>query len=241
MTGTILNFITVVAGAVTGKLIGERLPPRMRETVMHVIALVTLVIGADMALKTRNPLVLLLSLVLGAVVGELLRVEDGINRLGELAERRLSREGNGDFARGFITTSILFCVGPMTLLGCLNDGLRGDYRLLAIKSTLDGISAIAFASALGWGVLLSALTVLLVQGTLSLGAHALAPLLSDPAGQAELFAAGGVMMLGLGLRILELKPIRVGNLLPALLFAPLLVAGLKALARAHLLPPGLNP
>ncbi len=203
---------------------------------MHVIALVTLVIGADMALKTRNPLVLLLSLVLGAVTGELLHIEDRINRLGALAEQRLAKPGDGDFARGFITTSILFCVGPMTLLGCLNDGLRGDYRLLAIKSTLDGVSAIAFASALGWGVLLSAGTVLVVQGALSLGAHALAPLLSDPAGQAELFAAGGVMMLGLGLRILELKPIRVGNMLPALLYAPLLTLLAHWLAQRGVLP-----
>jgi uncharacterized membrane protein YqgA involved in biofilm formation len=234
--GTVLNFITVVAGAVTGKLIGERLPPRIRETVMHVIALVTLVIGADMALKTRNPLVLLLSLVLGAVPGELLRIEDGIYRLGAVAERRLASDASGDFARGFVTTSILFCVGPMTLLGCLNDGLRGDFRLLAIKSTLDGVSAIAFASALGWGVLLSAGTVLVVQGALSLGAHGLAPLLANPERQTELFAAGGVMMLGLGLRILELKPVRVGNLLPALIYAPLLAAVAHWLAAHGVLP-----
>jgi uncharacterized membrane protein YqgA involved in biofilm formation len=227
--GTVINVGTVVAGAVAGKLIGDRLPPRMRETVMHVIALMTLVIGAGMSLKSQNPLILLGSLVLGALTGEALRIENGIHQLGEVAERRLGgqagpQESPGDFARGFVTTSILFCVGPMTLLGCLQDGLHGDYQLLAIKSLLDGISAIAFASALGWGVLLSAGTVLIVQGGLTLGARALSPLVGDAAMQAELFAAGGVMMLGLGFRLLELKQIRVANLLPALVYAPLLVA-----------------
>ena len=231
MLGTVINVGTVVAGAVVGRALGSRFSPAIRESVMHVIGLMASVLGADMALKTRNPLIVLVSLVLGAITGELLRLETGIDRLGVAAEKRLGggREGAqpdgkpGDFARGFVTTSILFCVGPLTLLGCLQDGLRGDYGLLATKATLDGISSIAFASALGWGVLLSAVTVLVVQGSLTLGARALEPLLADPAMQAELFAAGGVMMLGLGLRLLELKPIRVANLLPALLYAPLLV------------------
>lgn len=224
MIGTAINVVTVVVGGVAGLAIGKRLPPAIRETVMHVIGLVTLVLGTSMFLKSQNPLILLGSLVLGGVTGEILRIEDGVNRLGAFAERKLtgSTEG-GDFARGFVTTSILFCVGPMTLLGCLNDGLRGDYSLLAVKATLDGIGAVAFASALGWGVLLSAGTVLVVQGSLTLGARALEPLIRDAGMQAELFAAGGVMMLALGLRLLELKQIRVGNLLPALLYAPLLV------------------
>jgi uncharacterized membrane protein YqgA involved in biofilm formation len=224
VTGTLLNVATVVAGSLAGKAVGARLPERVRETVMHVIALVTLVIGADMALKGRLPLVLLGSLVLGAITGELLRIEAGIERLGAYAERRLAGASTGgDFARGFVTTSILFCVGPMTLLGCFNDGLRHDYSLLAVKATLDGISSIAFASVLGWGVLLSAVTVLVVQGSLTLGAQALEPVLRDEAMRAEVFAAGGVMMVALGFRLLELKPIRVGNLLPALVYAPLLV------------------
>lgn len=224
MIGTLINVATVVAGSVVGRAIGNRLPERVRETVMHVIGLMTLTLGVGLVVKTRNELVVLLALLLGAITGELLHIEDGIRRLGEWAEHRLTgkREG-GDFVRGFVTTSILFCVGPMTLLGCFQDGLTGEYPLLAIKSTLDGISSIAFASALGWGVLLSAVTVLVVQGGLTLGARWLQGPLSDPAVQAELFAAGGVMMLALGLRLLEIKPIRVGNLLPALVYAPLLV------------------
>jgi len=224
VVGTVINVATVVAGTLLGRAIGTRLPDRMRETVMHVIALVTLLIGMEMALKTRLPLVLLGSLVLGALTGEALRIEDGINRLGEAAERRFTAgRGGGDFARAFVTTSILFCVGPMTLLGCLEDGLRGDYRLLATKALLDGVASVAFASALGWGVLLSAATVLVVQGALTLGAGALEPFLRSEAMRGEVFAAGGVMMLGLGIRLLELKQIRVSNLLPALLYAPLLV------------------
>jgi uncharacterized protein len=231
MLGTVINVGTVVVGTVAGRALGSRFSPAIRESVMHVIGLFALVLGADMALKSRNPLIVLVSLVLGAITGELLRVEAGIDRLGMAAERRFGgkQEGAqpegkpGDFARGFITTSILFCVGPLTLLGCLQDGLRGDYGLLATKATLDGISAVAFASALGWGVLLSAVTVLIVQGSLTLGARALEPVLADPAMQAELFAAGGIMMIGLGVRLLELKPIRVANLLPALIYAPLLV------------------
>jgi len=230
LIGTALNVATVVVGTVAGRAIGERLPGNIRETVMHVIALMTAVLGAGMALKSRNPVVLLGSLVLGGITGELLRVEAGIDRLGAAAERRLSGgAGGGDFARGFVVTSILFCVGPMTILGCLNDGLRGDYSLLAVKSTLDGISAMAFASALGWSVLVSAGTVLVVQGGLTLGAGAVAPVLQDPGIQAEIVAAGGVMMLGLALRLLDLKPVRVGNLLPALLYAPLLVAAARCL------------
>lgn len=224
MMGTLINVATVAVGAVLGRALGARLPDRVRETVMHVIALVTLVLGIGMVLKSADTLVLLSSLVLGAVTGEALRIEAGIERLGRFAERRLTgKTEGGDFVRGFVTTSILFCVGPMTILGCLNDGLRGDYRLLVVKATLDGISSVGFASALGWGVLLSALTVLVVQGGLTLGARALEPLLLDQAVQNELFATGGVLMLGLGFRLLELKPIRVANLLPALAYAPLLV------------------
>lgn len=234
MIGTLLNVTTVVVGSFVGRAIGDRLPARVRETVMHVIALITLVLGIGMVTRSQNMLALLLAMIMGAVTGELLHIEEGIRRLGEWAERRLTgKSEGGDFVRGFVTTSILFCVGPMTILGCFQDGLSGRFELLAVKSTLDGISAIAFASALGWGVLLSAVTVLVVQGALTLGARWLQGPLQDPALQAEILAAGGVMMLGLGLRLLEIKPIRVANLLPALVYAPLFV---KLLAWLHFPP-----
>jgi uncharacterized membrane protein YqgA involved in biofilm formation len=200
------------------------------------IALIVLLIGIQMGLRTRNVLYVMGAILLGGLAGEGLQIEGRLAALGRLLERRLgghrgSKPGTGEaFSRGFVTTSILFCVGPVTLLGCLQDGLTGDIRLLAIKSVLDGFSAIAFASALGWGVLCSAGTVLVVQGGLTFSAHALNGALT-PAMTAELFATGGVMMLGLGIQLLELKPIRVANLLPALLLAPALVAMVEAFQR----------
>lgn len=231
--GTLLNTATVVVGALLGKAIGDRLPPRLRETAMHAIGLMTLALGMQMALGSRNGVVVLGALLLGGLTGEALRIEDRLNALGDWVERRVERggkpESRGNFSRGFVTTSILFCVGPMTLLGCMNDGLRGDIRLLAIKSTLDGFSALAFASTLGWGVLCSAGTVLVLQSLLTFSAGVLNAWLTEPM-RAELFATGGVMMLGLGLRLLDLKPIRVANFLPGLLYAPLLVALAQAIA-----------
>jgi uncharacterized protein len=236
--GTLLNTATVVVGALLGKAIGDRLPPRLRETAIDAIGLMTLALGMQMALGSRNGVIVLGALLLGGLTGEALRIEDRLNALGDWVERRVSGDGEtevsparpvGDFSRGFVTTSILFCVGPITLLGCLNDGLRGDIRLLAIKSTLDGFSALAFASALGWGVLCSAGTVLVLQSLLTYSAGVLNAWLTEPM-RAELFATGGVMMLGLGLRLLDLKPIRVANFLPGLLYAPLLVALAHAIA-----------
>lgn len=226
MLGTIINTVAVIVGTLIGRAVGHRFSPRVRETVIHVIGLLTITIGMGNAMQSKTPVALILGLILGALTGEWLRIEDRIQRLGEWCEQRLVRdpeETGGDFARGFVTTSILFCVGPMTILGCIQDGLSGDYRLLAMKSALDGVSSAVFAAALGWGVMLSAVTVLVVQSVLSLGASGLQPVLRDPVLTAELFAAGGVMMLGLGLRLLDLKQVRVANLLPALIYAPLLV------------------
>lgn len=233
MIGTLINVAAVVAGAAAGRLLGDRFSPRIRETTLQVIGLVTIVLGLDLARQSNNMLYVLGGLVLGGAAGELLQLEERLGRIGDRAEARLSRGGGepGSFSEGFVSTSILFCVGPLTILGCLRDGLSGDYRLLAVKSLLDGISSIAFASALGWGVMLSAVTVLVVQGSLTLGAGALAPLLTDQALMVEAYAAGGVMMLGLGLRLLNLVKVRVANLLPALVAAPALV-GLARLAEA---------
>lgn len=224
MVGTLINVVAVVAGAAAGRLLGDRFSPGIRETTLQVIGLVTIVLGLDLARRSNNMLYVLGGLVLGGAAGEMLRLEHRLGQLGDRAEARLSGGGEpGSFSEGFVSTSILFCVGPLTILGCLRDGLTGDYRLLAVKSLLDGISSIAFASALGWGVMLSAVTVLVVQGSLTLGAGALAPLLSDQAMMVESYAAGGVMLLGLGLRLLNLVKVRVANLLPALVAAPALV------------------
>jgi uncharacterized protein len=194
----------------------------MRATAMQAIGIVTLLVGVANFLEYGSPLVPLVSVVAGLVVGELVGIEAWLERLGDHLEKRFSK-GESPVSRVFMTTSLLFCVGPLTVIGSLEDGLRGDYSLLALKSALDFIAALTFASALAWGVLLSAGTILLVQGPLTLGAGFVEPFVTDAMISAAT-ATGGVLIVGLGLSLLDLNRVRVGNMLPALLFAPLLVA-----------------
>ena len=219
--GTAINVVAVLAGGSIGMLVGAKLPEGMRGTAMQAIGIVTLLVGVSNFLAYDNPLVPLVSVILGLMVGELCRIEDRLKHLGAVLETRFS-SGESPVSRAFVTTSLLFCVGSLTVMGSLEDGLRGDYDLLALKSVLDFIAALTFASVLGWGVLLSAGTVLVVQGTLTLGARLVAPVVSDPM-IAAATATGGVLLFGLGLLLLDLKEIRVANMLPALVFAPLLV------------------
>lgn len=220
--GTAINVIAVLAGGSIGLLVGAKLSESIRTSAMQAIGIVTLLVGVSNFLAYDNPLVPLVSVILGLVVGELCRIEDRLKHLGEGLEARFS-SGDSPISRAFVTTSLLFCVGSLTVMGSLEDGLRGEYNLLALKSVLDFIAALAFASVLGWGVLLSAGTVLVVQGSLTLGAKLVAPVVSDPM-IAAATATGGVLLCGLGLMLLDLKEVRVANMLPALLFAPLLVA-----------------
>jgi uncharacterized membrane protein YqgA involved in biofilm formation len=194
----------------------------MRSTAMQAIGIVTLLLGVSHFLEVDNVLVPLISVILGLAVGELLGLDALLRRLGDFLEKRFSK-GESPVSRAFVTTSLLFCVGPLTVIGSLQDGLNGDYTLLALKSALDFIAALAFASVLGWGVLLSAGTVLAVQGSLTLGAAFLDAVITGPMITATT-ATGGVLIFGLGLGLLDLKEIKVANMLPALLVAPLLVA-----------------
>ena len=219
--GTAINVLAVLAGGSIGTLAGARLPEGMRSTAMQAIGIVTLLVGVSHFLKVDNVLVPLVSVILGLVVGELLDLDARLRRLGNYLERRFSK-GESPVSRAFVTTSLLFCVGPLTVIGSLQDGLNGDYSLLALKSALDFIAALAFASVLGWGVLLSAGTVLVVQGSLTLGAGFLNALITGPM-ISSTTATGGILIFGLGLGLLDLKEVRVANMLPALLFAPLLV------------------
>ncbi len=164
----------------------------------------------------------LVSVIAGLLIGELLGIEGGLRRFGDRLEKRFSR-GESPVSRAFVTTSLLFCVGPLTILGSLQDGISGDYRLLAVKSALDFVASLSFASILGWGVLLSAGAVLVVQGTLTL-AGAFFGAFMDESMILALTSTGGVLLLGLGLVLLDLKEVRVANMLPALAFAPLLIA-----------------
>jgi uncharacterized membrane protein YqgA involved in biofilm formation len=236
MTGTILNVATVLIGGTAGTILGDRLPPRVRETVVHALGLATLTIGMSLAigqlaeaeqyLSRLTFLVALASLLGGAVLGEVLGIDEAVNRLGQWLEGRIQPTTGGEgspFSRGFVTASLVFCVGPLTLIGCFQDGLTGDYTLLAIKSTLDGFAALAFASSMGVGVNFAALTVLIYQGGLTLGAG-LANQVLTPAMIAEMSATGGMLILAIGLGLLDIKRIRVANLLPAIFLAPPLTA-----------------
>jgi uncharacterized protein len=220
--GTLINTFAVLVGAGIGTLVGARLPERMRQTAMHAVGVVTVLVGIQSFLRFDNPLVPLVSVILGLVVGELLSIDAGLKRFGDALEQRFSK-GGSPVSRAFVTTSLLFCVGPLTFLGSLQDGISGDYRLLALKSALDFFASLSFASVLGWGVLLSAGSVLLVQGGLTLAGALFGAFMDKPMILA-MTSTGGVLLVGLGLGLLELKEVRVANMLPALVVAPLLVA-----------------
>ena len=220
--GTLINTLAVLVGAGIGTLVGARLPEGMRQTATHALGLVTVLVGIQSFLRFDNPLVPLVSVILGLVVGELLSIDGRLKRFGDALERRFSK-GGSPVSRAFVTTSLLFCVGPLTFLGSLQDGISGDYRLLALKSALDFVASLSFASVLGWGVLLSAGSVLVVQGALTLAGAVFGSFMGSPMILA-MTSTGGVLLVGLGLGLLELKEVRVANMLPALIVAPLLVA-----------------
>lgn len=226
MTGTLLNIATVLIGGIIGLIFAARIPDKLKETVIAGMGLFTAAMGLQMFLKTENPLIVLGSLLIGTLLGEWWRIEDGLQNLGRLLEQRFSKEsedGANKFVRGFLTASLLFCVGPMTILGSIQDGLTGDYNLLAVKSVLDGFAAMAFTSTLGVGVLFSTLIILVYQGGISLLAAQLNAIVT-PSMMNELTATGGVVLVGLAISsLLEIKKIRVGNMLPALAIAPLIV------------------
>lgn len=237
MTGTFLNIGTVLLGGALGLLFGARLPERMRQTVVAGLGLFTVAIGLNLFLESQNAIIVLVSLLLGGVTGEWLQIEKHLGNLGARLQKRFagrSKGGSALFVRGFLTASLVFCIGPLTFLGSIQDGLSGDYQLLAIKSVLDGFAAMVFASTLGVGVLFATLVILVYQGGLSLLAQQ-AQAFFTQAMIAELSAVGGVLLLGVAISsLLEIKPIRVGNFLPALLFAPLIVAVLAALGVGQL-------
>lgn len=228
MTGTILNIITVLLGGSIGLIFGKRFSDNIRQTVIAVIGLFTLAIGIQMFLKTENPIVVLISLVFGAILGEVIQIEAALARFGGWLQARFSPRAEessqrGMFVKAFLTASLVFCVGPLTILGSIQDGLRGDYNLLAIKSVLDGFAALAFASTLGIGVLFSVIVILVYQGGIALLAGQIQNLVT-PAMINEMTAVGGIILIGLALSsLLEIKFIRSGNLLPGLLIAPLLI------------------
>ncbi len=231
MIGTIINAAAIILGGAVGLLLGGRLKDGLRRTVVAGVGLFTMAFGIQMFLTTHNALVVLGSILIGALLGEWWRVEDGLEGLGKWLETRFlggknGQESNGQssrFVRGFFTASLLFCVGPMAILGSIQDGLTGNFQTLAVKAILDGFTAMAFASTLGVGVLFSAGMVFLYQGAISLLAFQVQAVVSD-AMMAEMNATGGVILIALAISsLLEIKKIRSGNFLPGLVIAPLLV------------------
>jgi uncharacterized protein len=224
MTGTFINVGTILAGTLIGTLVGRRLPEGLQQRVMAGLGLVTLVIGVDAALawNDTNPLYVLGGVLLGGLVGEAIGIERWLERLGDRIQRALAGEGHSTVSEGFVTASLLFCVGPLTVLGSIEDGLTDEYTQLATKSVLDGFAAIALAAGLGWGVGLAAITVLVVQGGLTLGAGAFDEVLTGETLDA-LTSAGGILIMGISLKLLDLKDVRVGNFLPALVLTPVIV------------------
>jgi uncharacterized protein len=219
MIGTCVNVGTIVAGTVVGKLAGRKMPPALQSTLTNSIALIVIGIGVLDIKDIRNGIVVFASLIVGGIIGETLRIDQGLNWLGTKAEEKFGSDiPENSFSKAFVTSSLLFCVGPLTILGSLEDGISGDYSKLLVKAALDGISSIAMAASLGWGVLLSAATVLLLQGTLTFCASEVKPLLTDIM-ITEMSGVGGLILLGMGLNILGVTTIRTASLLPALVVA----------------------
>lgn len=229
LTGTWINVATVLGGGLLGTFVVRNIPPRVRELVMKGIGLAVVGIGLKMALNARSPILIIVSVAIGAAVGEALDLDGRLTRLGRALEGRFGG-GDGGFARGFLTSSLVFCVGPMTITGAIEDALTGRYDILAAKAALDGFCSIVFASALGLGVVFSAATVLVYQGGISLLAGRVSQALT-PAMVGEMSAAGGLLILGIGLQLLELGSLRVTNLLPALAIVPAGVALAERLGR----------
>jgi uncharacterized membrane protein YqgA involved in biofilm formation len=243
--GTLVNAVAVLVGSTVGVLVGHRLSERTRDVVTDALGLVTLLIAATSAASVTAPawreevgpsapiLVVLGSLVVGGVAGSLLGIERRLEELGGWLRERLLRRVRGGpdrerFVEGFVTSSLVFCVGPLTILGALNEGLgRGSDQLL-LKATLDGFASIAFAASLGWGVAASVVSVLAIQGSMTVVGLLLGDVLSE--GQvAALTATGGLMLVGVALRLLRIRQVPVGDLLPALLVAPALSTLVAAL------------
>jgi uncharacterized protein len=228
MIGTIINVVTVVAGGILGLLFGGKLQERVREAVLSILGLFTMGLGLQMFLETNNALIVLAALLAGTLLGEWWGIESRLERFGETLKARFSKvSGRQDLSRfveGFLTASILFCVGPMAILGSIQDGLTGDFSLLATKAVMDGFAALAFASTMGVGVIFSSIVVFAFQGGISLLAVQVQSLIT-PAMIAEMSATGGVILAGIALsNILNIRKIRTGNALPALFLAPLFTA-----------------
>jgi len=214
--GTIINALAILVGGTLGLLFRKRFPERISQTTLQVLGLFTLVVGLSMAIQGRELILVLISLAAGAILGEWINIEDRLERLGVWLEKKLHII-EGSPAKGFTYASLLFCVGSMAIVGSITDGLKGDHSILITKAMMDGIISIPFAAGMGYGVLGSSVPILLYQGSLTLLAWKLQSVFT-PEMIRELTSVGGIIVMGIGINILGLQKIRVGNLIPALVF-----------------------
>jgi uncharacterized membrane protein YqgA involved in biofilm formation len=231
LSGTLLNAATVLIGGVLGTVLGDRLPERLRENVVRGVGLFVTAMGVKFAIDTTNLLFMLGAILLGGIIGSLIGVDARLNQLGEALQHRFARGTTSTVAEAFVTASIVFCVGPLTFLGSIQNGLTGDASLLTVKSVLDGFTAIALAATLGWGVLLTIPLILLYQGGLALGASLFVGLLTDLQLR-EMSAVGGLLIIGVGLKLLAIRDVKVADFLPAIIVSPLVVVAFGRLLEA---------
>ena len=218
MIGTLINCAAIILGSAVGLLFRKGMKKKISDTVMQGVGLCVILIGLSGALETQNTLLVIISMVIGGVVGAWIDIDDKMNRLGAFAQRKLTREGDegNTFAKGFVTASLIFCVGAMAVVGALDSGIRGDHSTLIAKSMLDGITSMILASTLGIGVMLSAVPILLYQGGIALLGTVIAPFLSTEV-ITEMSAVGGLLITGIGINMTLEKDLKVANLLPAIL------------------------
>ncbi len=222
LLGTLVNVVLVLIGGFVGLFLKKGISKRFSDLIMNAIALVTMVIGITFATASENMLVVIISLVVGALMGEGINIDKKLNQLGGLIKSKVKSE-SGNVGEGFVTATLLFCVGSMAIMGSLDSGLRGDHTVLYTKAIMDGISALIFASSMGIGVLLSAVPILLYQGSITLLSSFIQPYLTQSM-MTEMNAVGGILLIGLGISILGIKEIKVSNLLPALVIPVILLA-----------------
>lgn len=222
LLGTLVNVALVLIGGFVGLFLKKGISKRFSDLIMNAIALVTMVIGITFATASENMLVVIISLVVGALMGEGINIDKKLNQLGGLIKSKVKSE-SGNVGEGFVTATLLFCVGSMAIMGSLDSGIRGDHTVLYTKAIMDGISALIFASSMGIGVLLSAVPILLYQGSITLLSSFIQPYLTQSM-MTEMNAVGGILLIGLGISILGIKEIKVSNLLPALVIPVILLA-----------------
>ena len=215
-TGTVVNAVAIAAGGALGLLAGRGIKVRYQETVIHGLSLCVMVLGLKMALAGQHTLFVISGLVLGILVGEALNIEGKLEQVGLYLGKRFSQKGEtGAFAKGFLTTSLIYCVGAMAIVGSIQDGLNGDASTLYTKAMIDGLSAIMYGANMGAGVMASALSVFFYQGTLTLLSSFIGPFVTDAVAQ-EISAAGGILIFGIGLTMSKIIAMRVGNMIPGL-------------------------